>query len=45
LTPSFQHYLPDDDPNQLTEDAVTLFLDDVLAGSAPVYGGSSYMVR
>ena len=42
---SFQHYLPDDDPSQLTAEAITLFLDEVLAGTAPVYGGSSYTVR
>lgn len=44
-TTSYQHFLPDDDPNQLTAEAMTLFLDDVLAGNAPVYGGSSYTVR
>ena len=45
FTRSFQHFLPDDDPNQLTPEAITLFLDDVLSGSAPVYGGSSYSDR
>lgn len=42
---SFQHHLPDDDPTQLTPEAIQLFLDQVLAGEAPVYGGSSYTVR
>jgi len=42
---SFQHFLPDDDPNQLTAEAVVVFLDEILAGTAPVYGGSSYTVR
>lgn len=41
---TYQHYLPDDDPSQLTGEAVTLFLDQVLEGTAKVYGGSSYFV-
>jgi thioredoxin domain-containing protein 10 len=44
-TTSYQHHLPDDDPMQLTPEAIQIFLDDVLAGSAPVYGGSTYSVR
>jgi len=43
-TTSYQHYLPDDDPSQLTAEAVMIFLDQVLEGSAKVYGGSSYFV-
>ena len=42
---SLQHHLPDDDPTQLTAEAIKIFLDDILEGSAPVYGGSSYTVR
>ena len=42
---SYQHHLPDDDPTQLTPEAIKLFLDDVMEGTAPVYGGSSYSVR
>jgi len=41
---TMQHYLPDDDPSQLTAEAVTIFLDQVLEGTAKVYGGSSYFV-
>jgi len=41
---TYQHYLPQDDPSHLTAEAVTMFLDDVLEGSARVYGGSSYFV-
>ena len=44
-TTSYQHHLPDDDPIRMTPEAVTLFLDSVLEGEAPVYGGSSYTVR
>lgn len=44
-TSSYQHYLPDDDPSRMTSEAVALFLDNILEGSAPVYGGSSYTVR
>ena len=42
---SFQHYLPYDEPAHLTIEAIQIFLDDILAGTAPVYGGSSYSVR
>ena len=41
----FQHYLPYDEPAHLTIEAIQIFLDDILAGTAPVYGGSSYSVR
>ena len=44
-TTSYQHYLPDDDPTKMTPEAVTLFLDSILEGDAPVYGGFSYTVR
>ena len=44
-TTTYQHYLPQDEPVHLTAEAVQLFLDDVLDGSAKVYGGSSYFVR
>ncbi len=44
-TTSYQHYLPDDDPTKMTPEAVTIFLDTILEGEAPVYGGSSYTVR
>ncbi|XP_040570200.1 LOW QUALITY PROTEIN: protein disulfide-isomerase TMX3 [Lepeophtheirus salmonis] len=42
---SYQHHLPDDDPSFMTPEAVQLFLEDIVQGSAPVYGGSSYNVR
>lgn len=42
---SYQHHLPDDDPTQLTPEAIQIFLDQILDGSAPVYGGSSYYIR
>jgi len=44
-TTSYQHYLPDDEPTKMTPEAVTLFLDSILEGDAPVYGGFSYTVR
>ena len=42
---SYQHHLPDDEPTQLTPEAIQLFLDQVIEGTAPVYGGSSYSIR
>lgn len=42
---SYQHYLPDDDPTKLTEEAIEIFLDGILDGGVPVYGGASYTVR
>ncbi|TRY67032.1 hypothetical protein TCAL_03476, partial [Tigriopus californicus] len=42
---SYQHYLPDDDPTKLTEEAIEIFLDGILDGAVPVYGGASYTVR
>jgi thioredoxin domain-containing protein 10 len=42
---SYQHYLPYDEPAHLTIEAIQIFLDDILEGTAPVYGGSSYSVR
>ena len=44
-TTSYQHHLPEDAPLQLTEEAIKIFLDSVLAGEAPSYGGSSWLVR
>ena len=42
---TFQHYLPDDDPVELTAEAIQIFLDGVLDNTVPVYGGSTYSVR
>jgi len=44
-TTTYQHYLPYDEPAHLTIEAIQIFLDDILEGTAPVYGGSSYSVR
>lgn len=42
---TFQHHIPQDEGSQLTPAAVQLFLDSVVAGEAPSYGGSSWTVR
>lgn len=42
---TYQHHLPEDIPTYLTPEAIQIFLDSVLAGEAPSYGGSSWMVR
>jgi len=42
---TYQHHLPEDIPTYLTQEAIMLFLDSVLSGEAPSYGGSSWMVR
>jgi thioredoxin domain-containing protein 10 len=42
---TYQHHLPEDHPPQLTPEAIKIFLDSVLAGEAPAYGGSSWLVR
>jgi len=42
---SYQHHLPQDHPTQLTAQAIQIFLDSILAGEAPTYGGSSWTVR
>uniref|UniRef100_A0A8D8S558 Protein disulfide-isomerase TMX3 n=1 Tax=Cacopsylla melanoneura TaxID=428564 RepID=A0A8D8S558_9HEMI len=35
------HHIPQDEPIQLTHEAVTMFLDAILNQSAPVYGGNT----
>lgn len=42
---TYQHHLPEDIPTYLTPEAIQIFLDSILAGEAPSYGGSSWMVR
>jgi thioredoxin domain-containing protein 10 len=42
---TYQHYLPNDEPRYLTPEAVEIFLDSVVAGEAPSYGGNSWTVR
>jgi len=42
---TYQHHLPEDSPTYLTPEAIQIFLDSILAGEAPSYGGSSWMVR
>ena len=39
------HHLPEDSPEYLTPEAIQIFLDSVLAGEAPRYGGNTWLVR
>ena len=39
------HHLPEDSAEYLTPEAIEIFLDSVLAGEAPRYGGNSWLVR
>lgn len=40
-----EHHIPDDDPLQLTPQAITMFLESIHNQSAITYGGSSFFVR
>lgn len=42
---TFEHHIPDDEPERLTVDAVKLFLHDIRNGKAKVYGGNSLPIR
>ena len=42
---TYQHHLPEDAPSYLTPEAIDIFLDSVIAGEAPTYGGNSWLVR
>ena len=42
---TYQHHLPQDDPRYLTSEAVEIFLESIVAGEAPTYGGNSWTVR
>ncbi|KAK6630954.1 hypothetical protein RUM44_003126 [Polyplax serrata] len=39
------HHFPQDEPSQLTPQALTMFLDQVHNQSAPVFGGNTWWVR
>ncbi|XP_069701598.1 protein disulfide-isomerase TMX3 isoform X1 [Periplaneta americana] len=39
------HHIPEDDPSQLTPEAVTIFLEQIHNQSAPSYGGNTLPVR
>ncbi|EDW79361.1 uncharacterized protein Dwil_GK13693 [Drosophila willistoni] len=39
------HYIPDDDPMQMTPQALHLFLESISNESATAYGGDTYFVR
>lgn len=39
------HHLPDDDPVLMTPEAVLIFLEQIHAQAAPVYGGNNWPVR
>ncbi|XP_037078312.1 protein disulfide-isomerase TMX3-like [Pollicipes pollicipes] len=41
----YTHFVPDDEPAQLTEAAVALFLEDVFAGRVQGGGGDTYPMR
>lgn len=40
-----EHHLPDDDPLEMTPEAVEMFLDSVINQSAQIYGGDFFTVR
>ncbi|XP_050709769.1 protein disulfide-isomerase TMX3-like isoform X2 [Eriocheir sinensis] len=42
---TMQHHLPEDPPHHLTPQAIQIFLDSIIATSAPAYGGDSWPVR
>ena len=42
---TYQHHLPEAATAELTPDMVRAFLASVVAGEAPAYGGSSWLVR
>ncbi|KAJ9589126.1 hypothetical protein L9F63_017585, partial [Diploptera punctata] len=39
------HHIPEDEPSQLTQEAVTIFLEQIHNQSAPSYGGNTLPVR
>nr|CAD7589611.1 unnamed protein product [Timema genevievae] len=39
------HHIPEDDPSQLTPEAITIFLEQIHNQSAPAYGGNTWLVR
>ncbi|XP_057666907.1 protein disulfide-isomerase TMX3-like [Diorhabda carinulata] len=42
---TLHHYVPEDDPTEMTADAIELFLERILNQTAPVYGGNDLAVR
>jgi len=42
---TYQHHLPSDPGEQLTGEAIHIFLDSIIDGEAPSYGGSGWLVR
>ncbi|CAD7083643.1 unnamed protein product [Hermetia illucens] len=40
-----EHHIPEDDPLQMTPQALHLFLESVHKQTATIYGGNSYLVR
>jgi thioredoxin domain-containing protein 10 len=40
-----EHHIPDDDPLEMTPEAVEMFLESILSGEAKVLGGDAYYVR
>ncbi|KAB0796796.1 hypothetical protein PPYR_10857 [Photinus pyralis] len=39
------HHIPEDEPTQLTVDALSIFLEQIYNQSVPAYGGNSFPVR
>lgn len=44
-TTTNEHHIPDDDPLEMTPEAVEIFLESILSGEATVLGGDTYIVR
>ncbi|XP_076041634.1 protein disulfide-isomerase TMX3-like isoform X2 [Oratosquilla oratoria] len=44
-TSNMYHYLPEDPAHHLTPAVIEIFLDSIIGGSAPSYGGDSYPMR
>lgn len=42
---TYEYYVPDDDPSQLTADAIVTFLGQILDKSAKVYGGNGILTK
>lgn len=40
-----EHHIPEDDPLQLTPQAISMFLETIHNQSAPIYGGNTLLVR
>nr|XP_045605922.1 protein disulfide-isomerase TMX3-like isoform X1 [Procambarus clarkii] len=42
---TMHHHLPEDPPQHLTPAAIEMFLDSIIAETAPTYGGDSWPIR